>query len=208
MTGLTVNYPHAYRDSFGNGVCERAECGRTEFDPIHVQPVAWAQALDQLEEWADDGSYSYPCIEGEDVNPETMRGYNIARHYVGSLLPTAKKQDEEEAQASTRPEIVCLSGSSRFVDRLATLAWELEKQGKIVLSMHLLPLGYPDVQAHHQAEHEGAASILDEVHLRKIDLADRVLVCNYDGYVGESTRREIEYALSKGKPVDYLERAA
>jgi CBS domain-containing protein len=45
---------------------------------------------------------------------------------------------------------------------------------------------------------------LDELHLRKIDLADRVLVVNQNGYVGESTRREIEYALSTGKPVQYV----
>lgn len=44
---------------------------------------------------------------------------------------------------------------------------------------------------------------LDELHLRKIDLADRVLVVNPGGYVGESTRREIAYARAAGKPVSF-----
>jgi hypothetical protein len=46
---------------------------------------------------------------------------------------------------------------------------------------------------------------LDELHLRKIDLADEVLILNVGGYIGESTRREIEYARKLGKPVRYLE---
>lgn len=44
---------------------------------------------------------------------------------------------------------------------------------------------------------------MDELHLRKIDLADRVFVMNPGGYIGESTRAEIKYANSLGKPVDY-----
>jgi len=44
---------------------------------------------------------------------------------------------------------------------------------------------------------------LDTLHLRKIDLADEILVLNQDGYIGESTRREIDYAASLGKPVRF-----
>ncbi len=47
--------------------------------------------------------------------------------------------------------------------------------------------------------------MLDELHLRKIDLADEVLVLNRDGYVGDSTRREIAYARSLGKTLRWLE---
>lgn len=46
---------------------------------------------------------------------------------------------------------------------------------------------------------------LDTLHLRKIDLADRVLVVNPGGYVGESTRREIAYARAAGKPVSFTD---
>ena len=46
--------------------------------------------------------------------------------------------------------------------------------------------------------------MLDDMHLRKIDLADEIFVINPGGYIGQSTRREIEYALSTGKAVNYL----
>jgi hypothetical protein len=46
--------------------------------------------------------------------------------------------------------------------------------------------------------------MLDDMHLRKIDMADEVMVINPGGYIGQSTRREIEYAKSVGKPVNYL----
>ena len=46
---------------------------------------------------------------------------------------------------------------------------------------------------------------LDALHLRKIDVADRVLVVNPGGYVGESTRREIAYARAAGKPITYTD---
>ncbi|KQZ91209.1 hypothetical protein ASD62_15795 [Phycicoccus sp. Root563] len=46
-------------------------------------------------------------------------------------------------------------------------------------------------------------AVLDALHRRKIDLADRVLVVNPGGYVGESTRGEIDYARAAGKPVSF-----
>ena len=106
---------------------------------------------------------------------------------------------------ATRPEVVCLCGSSRFVAEMAMIAWGLEKEGKIVLSLHLLPADYPGVAADHQAEAEGVAAHMDALHLRKIDLADRVLVVNVHGYIGDSTRNEIRYAVRAEKPVVYLE---
>lgn len=48
-------------------------------------------------------------------------------------------------------------------------------------------------------------AMLDELHLRKIDLADGILVLNVGGYVGESTTNEIRYAMKHGKSVRWLE---
>jgi hypothetical protein len=62
--------------------------------------------------------------------------------------------------------------------------------------------GYP---SDHLGESVGNKEILDELHLRKIDMADRVFVINVGGYIGESTRAEIEYAEKTEKPVTYLE---
>ena len=110
---------------------------------------------------------------------------------------------------SDRPKIVCLCGSSRFVAEMASIAWALERdEGYIVLGLHLLPANHPGLQPDHQAEADGKKEHFDKLHLHKIDLADRVLVVNIGGYIGESTRREIAYALSLGKPVRYLEPVA
>jgi hypothetical protein len=113
-----------------------------------------------------------------------------------------------------KPLVVCFSGSTRFVDVMAVKMWEMERDGDVVtLGCHLLPDWYwssdgPDVvpvQADHQAEAEGVADHMDKIHLRKIDMADELFVINVDGYIGDATRREIEYAKSLGKPVRYLE---
>ena len=47
--------------------------------------------------------------------------------------------------------------------------------------------------------------MLDDIHKRKIDMADEIFVINVDGYIGESTRSEIEYAKQNGKVINYLE---
>ena len=52
---------------------------------------------------------------------------------------------------------------------------------------------------------EGVKAMLDDMHKRKIDMADEIFVINAGGYIGESTRSEIEYALKTGKEVRYLE---
>lgn len=86
----------------------------------------------------------------------------------------------------------------------AVQTWELELQGHIVLGCTLLPGWYCPVRDHF-AETLDVKGQRDEHHLRKIDLADRVLVLNYEGYIGESTRNEIAYATAHGKPIDYIE---
>lgn len=115
-----------------------------------------------------------------------------------------------DGQSSTlAPKIVCICGSSRFCDIASVEAWALEKRGIIALGMHLLPQWYWEstgkVGCGHGAEQEGVEGVLDELHLRKIDLADEVLVVNKGGYIGERTRIEIDYAVRHGKPVRYME---
>lgn len=107
--------------------------------------------------------------------------------------------------APTRPTIVCLCGSSRFYDAFQRANYELTMAGEIVLTIGAYP--HAAVQ---QAQGEGVAEgstekvALDELHKRKIDLADYVYVLDVDGYIGESTRSEITYATEHGVPVRYL----
>ena len=113
-----------------------------------------------------------------------------------------------------KPKVVCFCGSVRFSTEMLIVAWEYAKAGKIVLGWCVLPDCYfeanpgskgDDAAGIHAAEKEGVKEILDELHKRKIDLADEILVINIDGYVGNSTKSEILYAIDHGKPVRWLE---
>jgi len=92
-----------------------------------------------------------------------------------------------------RPEIVCICGSARFVDEMRAVNRELTFAGIIVVAPGESGEPVSDEQK----------NVLDALHLRKIDLADRVLVVNPGGYIGESTSREIAYARATGKPVTF-----
>jgi hypothetical protein len=98
------------------------------------------------------------------------------------------------------PEIVVLCGSTRFGDAFAKANLDLTLAGKIVLSIGCVTS--TDVGL---GIDEATKARLDELHKRKIDLADRVLVLNVGGYIGESTYSEIVYAIAHGKPIEYLE---
>ena len=102
-----------------------------------------------------------------------------------------------------QPAIICLCGSTRFTDLMLVKQWELTKQGHVVLSWCALPESY--FKGPHIGDAEGVKEIVDEVHLRKIDLADEVLILNVGGYIGESTRRELAYARQQNKVVRFLE---
>ena len=105
-----------------------------------------------------------------------------------------------------RPKVIVICGSSRFVDIMAVVCWLLERdEGVIAMALHLLPQWYgaggDGCPEDHLAEHEGIAAQMDELHLRKIDLADEIFVVNRADYIGDSTRREVEYARRLGKPI-------
>ena len=106
----------------------------------------------------------------------------------------------------TRPQIVVLCGSTRFMDAFHEAGWNETLAGKIVLSVGVAK-HVPTPDGGHVAEAlgPGVAEALDELHKRKIDLADEVLVLNVGGYVGESTRSEIAYANDHGKSIRFLE---
>ena len=98
-----------------------------------------------------------------------------------------------------RVPVICICGSTRFADMHAMKRWEFEKQGIIALSINILPSSY--AIGAHIAEEEGVKEVLDELHLRKIDMSDEVFIVNVGGYIGESTKAEIEYAKLMKKPV-------
>ena len=102
-----------------------------------------------------------------------------------------------------RPEIVCICGSTRFVDEMSAANRDLTFAGIIVVAPGVF-LRTEDHEADELITNEQKTA-LDALHLRKIDLADRVLVVNPGGYIGESTSREIAYAQTTGKPISFTD---
>ena len=103
--------------------------------------------------------------------------------------------------------VITLCGSTRFKDQFMEVQKRLTLEGKIVISVGLF--GHSGDDEVWDGMDEGSLSktkeMLDDMHKRKIDMADGIYVINVGGYVGESTKSEIAYALEHGKTVEYLE---
>lgn len=104
-------------------------------------------------------------------------------------------------------EIITLCGSTRFKDEFMEVQKRLTLEGNIVISVGLF--GHSGDQEVWENMDEGTLTktkeMLDDMHKRKIDMADSIYVINVGGYIGDSTRSEIDYAESHGKKVIYLE---
>ena len=98
------------------------------------------------------------------------------------------------------PKIVTLCGSTRFKNAFIQTNRDLTAQGIIVLSVGWF--NHDHLTTAPPTEEQKV--MLDELHKRKIDLSDEILVLNVDGYIGDSTRSEIEYAQANNKVIKYL----
>jgi len=107
---------------------------------------------------------------------------------------------------TTQPIIVCLCGSTRFFEVFRRANFDETLMGKIVLTIGCDTRNDTDLFATFTEAHRNRIKAeLDELHLRKIDLADEVLILNVGGYIGDSTRAELHYARSLGKRIRFLE---
>ena len=104
-------------------------------------------------------------------------------------------------------KVITLCGSTRFKNQFLEAQKRLTLEGNIVISVGLFG---------HSGDNEGwenmdegtltaTKAMLDDMHKAKIDMADEIFVINVDGYIGDSTRSEIEYAKMTGKAVRFLE---
>jgi len=104
--------------------------------------------------------------------------------------------------------VITLCGSTRFKDAFYAVQKRLTLEGNIVISVGLF--GHSGDEEVWDGMDEGTLgktkAMLDDMHKRKIDMADSIYVINVDGYIGESTKSEIAYALEHGKCVEYLEK--
>ena len=99
-----------------------------------------------------------------------------------------------------RYKVITLCGSTKFKEQYLEAQKRLTLEGNIVISVGLFGHSGDD-----EVWTEGTKAMLDDMHLRKIDMADEVFVINVGGYIGSSTRNEIKYAIDHGKEVRYLE---
>ena len=99
-----------------------------------------------------------------------------------------------------RYKVITLCGSTRLKNEFLEAQKKLTLEGKIVISVGLF--GHSgDVEVWSK----GTKEMLDDMHKRKIDMADEIFVINVGGYIGSSTKSEIKYAEATGKLVRYLE---
>ena len=104
-------------------------------------------------------------------------------------------------------KVITLCGSTRFKDEFMKAQKELTLKGNIVISVGLF--GHSGDAEVWENMDEGTLTrtkeMLDDMHKRKIDMADEIFVINVNGYIGDSTKSEIEYAKNTGKKDNYLE---
>lgn len=100
--------------------------------------------------------------------------------------------------------VITLCGSTRFPEQFFAEQKRLALEGTIVLSVsffgHSGDLDEAECEDGHPIK-----EMLDDIHKRKIDMSDSIHVINVGGYIGTSTRSEIDYALATGKSVSYME---
>lgn len=93
--------------------------------------------------------------------------------------------------------VITLCGSTRFKDEFMTVQKKLTLEGNIVISLGVFAHSGDIISNEEKI-------MLDEMHKRKIDMSDEIFVINVDGYIGDSTRSEIEYAKLCGKKIRFM----
>lgn len=97
-----------------------------------------------------------------------------------------------------RRQIITLCGSTKFKEEFERVNRELTLAGNVVISVGCFGHSGDSITDEQKV-------MLDEIHKQKIDMADAIFVINKDGYIGSSTKSEIEYAKAHDKVIYYLE---
>ena len=143
-----------------------------------------------------------------DLNAHTVEA--VKSRFATSLnsnFYSGQEGIEQEITMVGKYKVITLCGSTRFRDQFMEAQKRLTLEGNIVISVGLF--GHAGDQEVWDGMDEGTLSktkeMLDDMHKRKIDMADEIYVINVGGYIGDSTRSEIQYAEEHGKTVRYYE---
>ena len=145
----------------------------------------------------------YPCPTPDKACSECRAELIVKYLFTPAQLVALTDGGHVEVATKDRPKIVCLCGSTRFVDIYNEYRKIFTLKGYIVLSIEIVTT--QSQKDDPQFSNTELKKQLDELHKRKIDLADEVFVINKSNYIGESTASEIAYAKAHGKPIYYLE---
>ena len=115
-------------------------------------------------------------------------------------VPATNGERKEAFIMAGKYKVVTLCGSTRFKTEFLQAQKRLTLEGNIVISVGLFGHSGDD-----EVWTDGTKEMLDDMHLRKIDMSDEIYVINVGGYIGSSTQKEIEYTKRTGKTVRYLE---
>ena len=98
-------------------------------------------------------------------------------------------------------KVITLCGSTKFKEDFFREQKRLTLEGNIVISVGMFGHSGDD-----EVWKDGTKEMLDDMHKRKIDMSDEIFVINKNGYIGSSTKSEIEYAIKTNKKVHYMEK--
>ena len=162
--------------------------------PTHWLIARMAEELEELKTAVADGA------PPDEIASEVADVLNF-----GAAVYRASRNAAAGGNAGARPKIVCLCGSTRFHRAFMEANYRETMAGHIVLSVGFAPDAADGVHGEDVGISPDEKLKMDELHKRKIDLADEVFVINVGGYLGKSTQREIAYARAHRKPLRWLE---
>jgi hypothetical protein len=179
------------------------------FAPLHINLVpvpgrglGLASLISSILISAQDASAPYPAIRTTPGTcPCPAETTPVCRAPIMSLVANQQTPQSAEGEA----KVITLCGSTKFEAEFAEVNLRLTMDGCVVISLGMFSL--PDLPDYDwTADCSDLKGRLGAVHFQKIRMADEVYIVDPGGYVGESTRKEIAYAESLGKPVRYLSR--
>lgn len=94
--------------------------------------------------------------------------------------------------------IITLCGSTKFKSEFLRIQEKLTLDGNIVFTPNFFNNTNNEMIKKNKP-------MLDAMHKQKIDMSDEIYVINLGGYIGESTKAEIEYAKTNSKKISYIE---
>ena len=195
-------------------ILNRVEITRDGFNVYKSGENKYIQCATRSKTLHED-EWLYRDHYGEGFHSAAFTNENDAAEYIAYRFHKLSKMQEskecenqaEKVQLTHIRKIVCICGSTRFVNELKQAIFDETMKGNMVFAIDVNMKNDPVSWFEPYLKNRSLDEIkndLDILHFEKIKASDEILVLNVDGYIGESTAKEIEYAASLGLPIRYL----